>query len=155
MNRRSPLPFGSACGISVSYAIGRIVGPHAVVKFAPLLHIRPAQLAHTYQWMERWGKYVLLIAYFIPGVRHVAALTAGASQLRSSVFARFAYSGALLWSGTFIGLGYVTGAEWRYLFPLIHRSFLVGAGVVVVAFTMVIILLRRRGQSAEGDDVLR
>ena len=146
---------GSACGISVSYAIGRIVGPHAVVKFAPLLHIRPAQLAHTYQWMERRGKYVLLIAYFIPGVRHVAALTAGASQLRSSVFARFAYSGALLWSGTFIGLGYVTGAEWRYLSALIHRSFPVGAGVVVVAFTMVIILLRRRGQSAEGDDVLR
>ena len=140
---------GSACGISGSYAIGRIAGPHAVVKFAPLLHIQPAHLAQTYQWMERWGKYVLLIAYFIPGVRHVAALIAGASQLPSSVFARFAYSGALVWSGTFIGLGYVTGEEWRCLSPLLHRSLLVGAGFVIVAFAIVIILLRRRGQSVE------
>ena len=145
---------GSACGISVSYAIGRIVGPHAVVKFAPLLHIRPAHLSQTYQWMERWGKYVLLIAYFIPGVRHVAALMAGASQLPSSVFARFAYSGALVWSGTFIGLGFVTGEEWRYLFPLRHRSVIVGAGVVIVVLVLVIIVVRRRGQSAE-DGTLR
>ena len=146
---------GSACGISVSYAIGRIVGPHAVVKFAPLLHIRPAHLTQTYQWIERWGKYVLLTAYFIPGVRHVAALMAGASQLPSSVFARFAYSGALVWSGTFIGLGYVTGEEWQYLSPLLHRGLLVGAGFVIVAFAIVVILLRRRGQSTEGDDALR
>lgn len=145
---------GSACGISVSYAIGRIVGPHAVVKFAPLLHIRPAHLSQTYQWMERWGKYVLLIAYFIPGVRHVAALMAGASQLPSSVFARFAYSGALVWSGTFIGLGFVTGEEWRYLFPLRHRTVIVGAGVVIVVLVLVIIVVRRRGQSAE-DGTLR
>jgi membrane protein DedA with SNARE-associated domain len=146
--------FGSACGISVSYAIGRIVGPHTIGKFAPLLHIRPAQLVQTYQWMERWGKYALLIAYFIPGVRHVSALLAGASLLPSSVFARFAYSGALVWSGTFIGLGYVTGEEWRYLSPLLHRTVLVGAGVVIFAFAFLIIVLRRRGQSAE-DGTLR
>lgn len=146
---------GSACGISVSYAIGRIVGPHAVVKFAPLLHIRPSHLAQTYRWVERWGKYVLLIAYFIPGVRHLAALVAGASLLPSPVFARFAYTGALVWSGTFIGLGYVTGEEWRYLSPLLHRSVVVGAGFVIVAFAIVIIVLRRRGRSAEGDGTLR
>ena len=33
---------GSACGVSVSYALGRLVGIHAVDKLATRLHIPPA-----------------------------------------------------------------------------------------------------------------
>jgi len=54
------------------------------------MHVSPEQLAVTSQWMERWGKYGLLICYFIPGVRHVAALVLGASRLSPSIFARYA-----------------------------------------------------------------
>ena len=96
---------GSACGVSVSYALGRFVGIHAVDKLANRLHISPAHMALTYRWVARWGKYVLLIAYFIPGVRHLAALVMGATLLPPLVFARFAYTGALVWSGTLLGSG--------------------------------------------------
>jgi len=97
---------GSACGISLSYTVGRYIGLPAIAKYAPRMRISPEQLAVTSQWMHRWGKYGLLICYFIPGVRHVAALVLGASRLSPSIFARYAYTGALLWTGTFIGLGY-------------------------------------------------
>jgi membrane protein DedA with SNARE-associated domain len=33
------------------------------------------------------------VAYFIPGVRHLAAVVLGASLLPPTVFARFAYTG--------------------------------------------------------------
>ena len=130
---------GSACGISVSYALGRFVGIRAITKIAPRLHIRAEHLALTYRWVDRWGKYVLLVAYFIPGVRHLAGLVLGASLLPPLVFARFAYAGALVWTSTFIGLGYVAGEEWH------RRSFaqshIWGIGMIVVVLALVIILL--------------
>ena len=58
---------GSASGISLSYALGRFVGLPALRKFGHLFHIRPEHLAQVHRWVERWGKYSLLLAYFIPG----------------------------------------------------------------------------------------
>jgi Uncharacterized membrane-associated protein len=146
---------GSACGISVSYALGRFVGPRAVVKLTPRLHIHPEQLVLTQHWVERWGKYVLLVAYFIPGVRHLAALLMGASLLPPSVFARFAYTGALLWSATFVGLGYLAGEEWRHLSPLLHRIGVIGAVLAVLPAAIVVVILWRRARFAGRNDSAR
>lgn len=136
---------GSACGISLSYALGRFVGQPALIKFGPLIRLRPEHLAHIHRWVERWGKYSMLLAYFIPGYRHLAALAMGAALLQPTVFARFAYAGALLWSASFIGLGYVAGEEWQQLLPLLHRTFITTAllGLVILAGVIVVLLLRR------------
>lgn len=136
---------GSACGISLSYALGRFVGLPALIKFGPLLHIRQEHLEQVRQWGDRWGKYSLLLAYFIPGYRHLAALVMGASLLHPTVFARFAYTGALIWSASFIGLGYVAGEEWQHLLPHLHQALAVAmiVGLVGLASAVVFLLLRR------------
>ncbi len=136
---------GSACGISLSYALGRFVGFPAVRKFAPLFHLQPEHVAKTRRWVERWGKYSVLVAYFIPGVRHVAALVVGASLLSPTVFAPLAYTGALLWSATFIGLGYVAGEEWRQLSSVLHPALVIGTILVILALVSVLLVMRRRG----------
>lgn len=142
---------GSACGISLSYALGRFLGLRAVSQWAPRLHIRPEHLATTYQWVGRWGKFALLIAYFIPGVRHVVALVVGASLLPLTVFARFAYTGALLWSGTFIGFGYVAGEEWRQFSPMLHRTVVIGALLALLVLGIALFIVRRRVKPDEGS----
>ena len=129
---------GSATGISLSYAIGRYVGLPALTKFGHLIHLRPEHLAETQRWIDRWGKYCLLVAYFIPGVRHLAAVVLGASLLPPTVFARFAYTGALVWSASFIGLGYLAGEEWNQLSPLHHRAATV---VILLALFLLAIVL--------------
>ena len=62
------------------------------------------------------------MAYFIPEVRHLAGVVLGAALLPPRVFARFAYAGALIWSASFIGLGYVAGEEWHQLVAILHRT---------------------------------
>ena len=111
---------GSACGISVSYVVGRFLGLPALLKLGPWLHLRVEHLDQARWWVERWGKYSLLLAYFIPGYRHLAAFLAGASLLQPTVFARFAYTGALVWASCFVGVGYVAGEEWQRLIPALH-----------------------------------
>ncbi|HJT19516.1 MAG TPA: DedA family protein [Nitrospira sp.] len=138
---------GSACGISVSYALGRFAGLPALLKFGPLIHVRPEHLEHAHRWVERWGKYSLLLAYFIPGYRHLAAFAMGASLLKPVVFVVFAYSGALIWSGSFIALGYVAGEEWQQFIPLLHRAFHTAALLGAVALAIVVpVLFFRRGR---------
>jgi membrane protein DedA with SNARE-associated domain len=139
---------GSACGISLSYALGRFVGLPVVMKFGYLFHLRPEHLAQAHQWVERWGKYSLLMAYFIPGYRHVAALAMGASLLNPAVFARYAYTGALIWSASFIGLGYLAGEEWDQLFHILHRTILMVTllGLFMVGIAIALFLMRRTGR---------
>lgn len=136
---------GSVAGISLSYAIGRFVGLPAIEKFGHLIHMKPEHLTASRRWVERWGKYSLLVAYFIPGIRHLAALLLGAAKLSPGVFARFAYAGALVWSASFIGLGYAAGEEWTKFSPLIHRTLTVVVLLMLFALsiTLSVCLIRR------------
>ena len=139
--------FGSACGMSISYALGRFLGLPALNKVGPLLHLRPEHLEQAHQWVERWGKYSLLLAYFVPGYRHLAAFLAGASRLEPTVFARFAYTGALIWASCFVGLGYVAGDAWQQLIPLLHQTLrtvmLLGLFVLAAAACWLLLLRSR------------
>ncbi len=54
-------------------------------------------------------------------IRHLAAFMVGTSRLAPTVFAGFAYSGALIWASCFVGLGYAAGEEWQQFIPLLHR----------------------------------
>jgi membrane protein DedA with SNARE-associated domain len=73
------------------------------------------------QWLQK-GRWVLLIGPFIPGLRNLMGYVAGASGLRMQTYARFAYSGALLSSTTFVTFGYVAGrhVHWNHsILPLV------------------------------------
>jgi len=135
---------GSSCGITVSYACGRGLGLHLVRKVGPLLRLKPEHLSQVQTWFARWGKYTLIIGYFVPGVRHVTAFVAGSSKLPLPVFALFAYSGALVWTSSLIGLGYLFGEEWAHLSDTLHRPLIMLAALVSLALALYVLLWRRR-----------
>lgn len=136
---------GSASGITLSYILGRVVGAQIVVKWGPYVHLNPDHIAKTQRWITRWGKYTLLIAYYIPGVRHLAMLFVGASLLSPRVFVPFAYTGAFLWSATFLGLGYLAGEEWNQLSSVPHPTLVIGAILIILLLVSVLLVMRRRG----------
>jgi membrane protein DedA with SNARE-associated domain len=53
------------------------------------------------------------------------------SYLKPHEFAIFAYSGAFLWSGTFISLGYFLGDRWQATSERIHKYVLIGCAVAI------------------------
>ena len=135
---------GSSTGITLSYGIGRVAGSQVVTKAGPFLHLSASHIEKGQAWLQRWGKYALIAAYFVPGVRHLVALLAGASNLPLHVFAPFAYCGALLWTTTFIAVGYGLGEEWHRQSPLVHRMVIVVALVVALAILVGVLMVRRR-----------
>ncbi len=124
---------GSMSGITVSYAIGRLAGYGVVHRFGRYIHLTEARLLKVHQWFDRIGHWLLTNGYFIPGVRHFTALVAGMSGMRYRAFAPYAYSGAMLWVSTFLGIGYVLGDRWKQVFEDLHREML----IVIVAGTLI------------------
>lgn len=134
---------GSACGISLSYIFGRSLGMYLVNALGHYVHINQEKMNHVRAWYDHRGKYALLFGYFLPGIRHLVAFVAGSSRLRLKVFASFAYTGAFLWSLSFVSLGYFLGEQWARTSPTIHRLSIIASGTVL-ALTMIYVTVRRR-----------
>lgn len=133
--------FGSVAGISLSYEIGRRYGLPLLVKLhIPSFSKDKIELAGD--WFRRFGKWSLIVGYFIPGVRHLTAFTAGMSGLRYRSFGMFAYTGALIWSATFVLLGKFVGEQWKAVSDEIRGSQLLGAGIL--AFVLIAVAVLRK-----------
>ncbi|MCE5293059.1 MAG: DedA family protein [Chlamydiales bacterium] len=114
---------GAAAGITVSYAIGRTAGSYLLVGYGPKIGITETRLAKVNGWFSRFGKWTLVIGYFVPGIRHFTGFTAGMTQLDLRQFMLFAYGGAFSWISIFLGLGYFFGDYWMNFFDRIIEFF--------------------------------
>lgn len=97
---------GSMCGITISYFIGRLIGHWAIKHYGDFIKITPEKVKTTRQWFLRIGKWILIVGYFIPIFRHLVGFVAGGTKLDFRFFALYAYTGALIWSLTFLSIGY-------------------------------------------------
>jgi len=139
---------GSMGGITLSYVVGRAFGLGVVDRFGGWLHVTRQDLACVERWFEHSGRWLLTFGYFIPGVRHFTALVAGSSRLPPPVFARFAYSGAAIWSLTFMTLGWYVGPAWERALATAHHHLTfvaVVAGVLAIAYVVAHRWWLRRG----------
>jgi membrane protein DedA with SNARE-associated domain len=82
---------GSACGITISYLIGRSGGHFLIVKYGGYLNMGPEKFEKVHRWYLRIGKWFLMLGYFLIGIRHLTAFVAGSSKLEWRTFALFAY----------------------------------------------------------------
>jgi membrane protein DedA with SNARE-associated domain len=104
---------GSSIGMTLAYVIGYKLGSPFFEKYGARFHFGPDKFKKTSQWFERYGNKVLIIAYFIPGIRHITGYFSGVTRMPFRTYMIYAYSGAFLWAGTFITLGKVLGPKWE------------------------------------------
>ncbi|MBX9923336.1 MAG: DedA family protein, partial [Rhabdochlamydiaceae bacterium] len=110
---------GSLCGITVSYWLGRTAGQYLITKYGSWVGLTEKRFEKAHCWFEKFGKWALLIGYFIPGVRHLTGLSAGVSNFSYRQFAIYAYTGALIWVSSFLSIGYFFGKQWLSLYDTI------------------------------------
>jgi membrane protein DedA with SNARE-associated domain len=130
---------GTICGITLSYALGRTFGLALIHRFGKYVHLTEQRLAKAHMFFERAGHWSLTFGYFIPGVRHLTAYAAGVSCLEPHRFALFAYTGAFLWAGVFLTLGYFLGERWQAVSAQIHRHLTIAclAAAALIALYLV------------------
>jgi membrane protein DedA with SNARE-associated domain len=112
---------GTSCGITFGYILGRRFGNPFIKRYSAKIYINSEHIQNAERFYNRYGKVALFIGYFIPGVRHLTAIFAGTSLMPYSIFALFAYAGGLLWTITFVSLGYFLGEKWHNVYMYSHR----------------------------------
>ena len=139
--------FGSVCGITLSYGLGRTVGDYLVRKFGHAVQITGDKVTRVQSWCDHVGKWGLLFGFYLTGVRHLIGFGAGIAKLPVSVFALFAFTGAFIWSVTFVSAGYFLGRQWTLVFGKIRPTLMTSSIVIVSLFLLYIIgqqFLRQR-----------
>ena len=128
---------GSIIGMSIAYGIGSKLGAPFFAKYGHYLHLGPEKLVKTAHWFDKYGSKVLIIAYFIPGIRHLTGYFSGINQTEFRKYILHAYLGALLWVSTFISLGKILGPQWEQFHSSIKKYLIVLVIVVSAAFLFI------------------
>jgi len=134
---------GSTVGITISYIIGRTFGNYILHKYGRYINLTDEKLEKAHNWFERIGRWSLLIGYFIPGIRHIFTVVAGASKLKTWEFVLFAYSGAFIWVIVFFSIGYFFGDKWAVFLQSIHRNLLL-VSIIAVFLIATVYLLKKK-----------
>ena len=103
---------GSIAGSLVGYAIGRWGGRPFVTRFGRYLLIDHEDLEWTDGFFQKRGSLTILIARFIPIVRHLISIPAGISRMKLLPFCCFTVLGAGLWNSFLTGCGFLLRKNW-------------------------------------------
>jgi membrane-associated protein len=133
------IPIAAILGGQVGYWIGRNVGTAMFKPDARFLKQRYLDEAHVF--FEQRGPIAIVIARFVPIVRTLAPITAGAARMSYPVFTAFNVLGAVVWGVGLTLLGY-----WLGRFEVIQKLLepIVVAIVVVSVLPMLIEWYKRR-----------
>lgn len=129
---------GTSCGITIAYFIGRLSDKLIIQKYSSKMRINPEHVQNAEEFYRKYGKWVLFIGYFIPGVKHLTAIFAGISEMPYQIFAIYAYGGSLLWTIVFINLGYFLGDGWHHF---AHYSYRIIIPIAAVALVVIVLAM--------------
>jgi membrane-associated protein len=137
--------FGDQCG----YLIGRAAGP-AVLDRPSAKRLGPVQLARAQAFFEKYGARTVLLARFVPVMRTLAPVMAGASSMNYRAFTTYNVLGGVAWGVVVPLLGYLLGG-----IPLVRAHIeLILVGVVVLSILPLLVSyikarIRRRTEIAQ------
>ncbi len=101
------IPIAAVLGGQVGYWIGRNLGTAMFKPNARVLKQKYLDEAHAF--FEERGPFAIVIARFVPIVRTLAPLTAGAAKMNYAAFTFFNVLGAVVWGVGLTLLGYWLG----------------------------------------------
>jgi membrane protein DedA with SNARE-associated domain len=142
---------GAMIGVTTTYTIGYQAGARLLESIGRKRMISPKHLERTRRYYERYGNKLLLISYFLPGIRQFTGYFAGTLRVPFRTFALYSYTGAACWVTVFIGIGYGFGEQWQTVFALVEQylKYIFIGFACVLAVTLIIqrfVRRRKRGK---------
>ena len=96
---------GAIIGDNIGFAIGHFGGRPLAERFGRYILLTPERLDRAEGFFNRHGGKVVTVARFIEGLRQINGLLAGIAGMHWLKFLGYNALGAVLWVGTWAGLG--------------------------------------------------
>ncbi|MGK2317469.1 DedA family protein [Gordonia rhizosphera] len=137
------VPIAAILGGQVGYWIGRFIGTEMFKPDARFLKER--YLTEAHEFFEKHGPITIFLARFVPIVRTLAPIVAGAARMKYSVFFLYNVVGAIVWGAGIVLLGYWLG-RFEIVQKLIEPIFIL---IVVLSVAPMFIEWYRRRRAAK------
>ncbi|AQT78452.1 hypothetical protein B1R94_03140 [Mycolicibacterium litorale] len=139
------IPIAAILGGQVGYLVGRFIGTAMFKPDARFLKQRYLDEAHLF--FEQRGPFAIVLARFVPIVRTLAPIAAGAARMRYTTFTAFNIIGAIAWGVGLPLLGYGLG-QFEIIQKLLEPIFVLIA--VASVSPMIIEWYKRRKNAKNG-----
>ncbi|PHG04194.1 DedA family protein [Bacillus toyonensis] len=113
---------GTSVGMTFQYFLGNKLGMPFIQKYGKYVFLTERKIKLTQTWFDKYGYFLIFIAFFIPGVRHFTGYFAGIINLPFRRFALTIYSGALFWVSFFLIGGYWLGENLEDIFMVLGQN---------------------------------
>jgi membrane protein DedA with SNARE-associated domain len=125
--------FGSIIGSLISYCIGFYGGKPFIHKFGKYLLLNAHHLEASERFFARRGDITILIARFIPIVRHLISIPAGFGKMNIWKFSIYTIIGAACWNSFLTYVGFSLKNNWTEVMKYSHTIDLVVVGILGIA----------------------
>ena len=102
------VPLAAILGDQCGFVIGRAAGP-TIFDRPTAKRLGPEQLARAHAYFDKYGPRTVVLARFVPVIRTVVPVMAGAAGMRYREFARYNVIGGVAWGMIVPILGYWLG----------------------------------------------
>lgn len=133
----------AAAGDSFGYLVGRRYGSR-VPETRLGRRLGEEKWERSQELLRRYGARSVVTSRFLPAVRVLTPVAAGAAHLGYPRFVAASLTGALAWSLAHVAIGATAGASLKAIDEAIGIGSWVLLGVVVVAVAVVVVVRRRR-----------
>jgi membrane protein DedA with SNARE-associated domain len=129
-------------GDNVGFGLGHFGGKPLFLRYGPRFGVSHENYAMTERFFDRYGGPAVMVARFIPVIRVVAAIAAGASGMHWKRFLPWQAVGACLWATFAVSVGYFGDRALNFMKPMLVEEFgrwwpFVTVTALVLAFTVV------------------
>ncbi|WP_432573008.1 DedA family protein [Kineococcus sp. SYSU DK005] len=147
---------GAFLGSLVLYWVGRVIGLRRAAAIAERVPLMDADDVHrSAEWFSRHEGAAVFTGRFIPGVRSLISLPAGAAGMRLWKFSLLTVLGSGLWNGLLIGLGMALGTQYELVEQYGHYlDYVFYAAIAGVLAWAVLRRVRRVRAQRRGDAVV-
>ncbi|MCD1261137.1 DedA family protein [Paenibacillus athensensis] len=136
---------GACVGMLVNYTLGRTIGLERLSRVTRWVHLPKERLLKWSDVFSRYGSLILMLGYYVAGLRHASPFIAGASRMPLPRFAGLSCFGALAWIMILVMLGHKFGHQWHHLLNQLHKPvWLLAAFSLLAGYWLVKIVLRWR-----------
>jgi membrane protein DedA with SNARE-associated domain len=137
-------------GQTIGYVIGREYGYRLLLRYGAYVRITTSRIKLGEYLFVRYGTKIIFVSRFVPVLRSLAGILAGANRMPWPQFLLANIVGAFAWAGTFGFAAFMLGRQVEHVArPLV---IVFGIGAVIVLAAAIVFISRHEAQlTAEAE----
>jgi membrane protein DedA with SNARE-associated domain len=137
---------GTILGSLISYYIGKYIGKEIILKYGKYFFVSKKELETAHTWFEKKGEKTIFVSRFIPVIRHVISLPAGAAEMKRRKFITYTAVGGLCWNTILVIAGIQLEKHWA---KILNYSEILDIAILLGALALVCFFIARKRKKVQ------